>query len=56
MVIWTLAAGDNRFLEIAEIIEVKAGIHHLEIDILLLHKVKKRIEILEHSKLQTPSG
>ena len=30
-------------LEIVEIIEVKVGNHHLEIDILLLHRVKKII-------------
>ena len=30
-------------LEIAEIIEVKVGTRHLEIDILLLHRVKKII-------------
>ena len=28
-------------LEIAEIIEVKVGTRHLEIDILLLHRIKK---------------
>ena len=28
-------------LEIAEIIEVKVGTHHLESDILLLHRIKK---------------
>ena len=30
-------------LEIAEIIEVKVGSRHFEIDILLLHRVKKII-------------
>ena len=30
-------------LEIAEIIEVKVGNHHLEIDILLLHRGRKKI-------------
>ena len=30
-------------LEIAEIIEVKVGNHHLEIDILLLHRGRKII-------------
>ena len=34
-------------LEIAEVIEVKVGTHHLEIDILLLHKVKKLILVLQ---------
>ena len=29
-------------LEIAEIIEVKVGTRHLEIDILLLHRIKKK--------------
>ena len=29
-------------LEIAEIIEVKVGFHHLEIDILLLHRGRKK--------------
>ena len=33
-------------LEIAEIIEVKVGTRHLEIDILLLHRVKKIILVL----------
>ena len=51
MVIWTLAAGDNHFLEIAEIIEVKAGIHHLEIDILLLHRGRKIISMLKVATL-----
>ena len=34
-------------LEIAEIIEVKVGTHHFEIDILLLHRVKKIILVLQ---------
>ena len=34
-------------LEIAEIIEVKVGTRHLEIDILLLHRVKKIILVLQ---------
>ena len=34
-------------LEIAEIIEVKVGTPHLEIDILLLHRVKKIILVLQ---------
>ena len=34
-------------LEIAEIIEVKVGIRHLEIDILLLHRVQKIILVLQ---------
>ena len=34
-------------LEIAEIIEVKVGTRHLEIDILLLHRVKKLILVLQ---------
>ena len=33
-------------LEIAEIIEVKVGTRHFEIDILLLHRVKKVILVL----------
>ena len=33
-------------LEIAEIIEVKVGTRHLEIDILLFHRVKKIILVL----------
>ena len=33
-------------LEIAEIFEVKDGTHHLEIDILLLHRGKKIILML----------
>ena len=33
--------------EIAEIIEVKVGTRHLEIDILLLHRVKKIISLLQ---------
>ena len=32
-------------LEIAEIIDVKVGNHHLEIDILLLHRGRKKILI-----------
>ena len=34
-------------LEIAEIIEVKVGTRHLEIYILLLHRVKKKILVLQ---------
>ena len=34
-------------LEIAEIFEVKVGTCHLEIDILLLHRVKKIIFVLQ---------
>ena len=34
-------------LEIAEIIEVKVGNHYLEIYILLLHRVKKIILVLQ---------
>ena len=34
-------------LEIAEIIEVKVGTRHFEIDILLLHRVKKIILVLQ---------
>ena len=34
-------------LEIAEIIEVKVGNHHLEIDILLLHRGRKIISMLK---------
>ena len=34
-------------LEIAEIFEVKVGTRHLEIDILLLHRVKKIIFVLQ---------
>ena len=37
-------------LEIVEIIEVKVGNHHLEIDILLLHRGRKIIYML---KLET---
>ena len=33
-------------LEIAEIMEVKVGTRHFEIDILLLHRVKKIILVL----------
>ena len=33
-------------LEIAEMIEVKVGNHHLEIDILLLHRGRKIISML----------
>ena len=33
--------------EIAEIFEVKDGTHHLEIDILLLHRGKKNILVLQ---------
>ena len=33
-------------LEIAEIIDVKVGNHHLEIDILLLHRGRKIISML----------
>ena len=32
-------------LEIVEIIEVKVGNHHLEIDILLLHRGRKKIYV-----------
>ena len=38
-------------LEIAEIIEVKVGNHHLEIDILLLHRGKKIILVLQVATL-----
>ena len=38
-------------LEIAEIIEVKVGTRHLEIDILLLHRVKKISLVLKVSTL-----
>ena len=34
-------------LEISEIIEVKVGTRHVEIDILLLHRVKKLILVLQ---------
>ena len=34
-------------LEIAEIIDVKVGNHHLEIDILLLHRGRKIISMLK---------
>ena len=34
-------------LEIAEIIEVKVGTRHLEIDMLLLHRVQKIILVLQ---------
>ena len=34
-------------LEIAEIIEVKVGTRHFEIDILLLHRVKEIILVLQ---------
>ena len=34
-------------LEIAEIIDIKIGTCHLEIDILLLHRVKKIILVLQ---------
>ena len=34
-------------LEIAEIIEVKVGNHHLKIDILLLHRGRKIISMLK---------
>ena len=37
----------NIDLEIAEIIEVKVATHHLEIGILLLHRVKKIILMLQ---------
>merc|ERR1712155_373042 len=38
-------------LEIAEIIEVKVGNHHLEIDILLLHRGRKLISMLKVATL-----
>ena len=47
---WKFAIGTRilKFdLEIAEIIEVKVGTRNLEIDILLLHRVKKMILVLQ---------
>ena len=38
-------------LEIAEIIDVKVGNHHLEIDILLLHRGRKIISMLKVATL-----
>ena len=38
-------------LEIAEIIEVKFGNHHLEIYILLLHRGRKKISMLKVANL-----
>ena len=38
-------------LEIAEIINVKVGNHHLEIDILLLHRGRKIISMLKVATL-----
>ena len=38
-------------LEIAEIIDVKVGNHHLEIDILLLHRDTKIISMLKVATL-----
>ena len=38
-------------LEIAEIIDVKVGNHHLEIDILLLHRGRKIIFLLKVATL-----
>ena len=38
-------------LEIAEIIEVKVGNHHLEINILLLHRGRKIISMLKVATL-----
>ena len=38
-------------LEIAEIIDVKVGNHHLEIDILLLHRGRKNISMLKVATL-----
>ena len=38
-------------LEIPEIIEVKVGKHHLEIDILLLHRGRKIISMLKVATL-----
>ena len=38
-------------LEIVEIIEVKVGNHHLEIDILLLHRDRKIIFMLKVATL-----
>ena len=38
-------------LEIAEIIDVKVGNHHLEIDILLLHRGTKIISMLKVATL-----
>ena len=38
-------------LEIVEIIEVKDGNHHLEIDILLLHRGRKIISMLKVATL-----
>ena len=37
--------------DIAEIIEVKVGNHHLEIDILLLHRGRKKISMLKLATL-----
>ena len=38
-------------LKIAEITEVKVGNHHLEIDILLLHRGRKKISMLKVATL-----
>ena len=38
-------------LEIAEIIDVKVGNHHLEIDMLLLHRGRKIISMLKVATL-----
>ena len=38
-------------LEIAEIIDIKVGNHHLEIDILLLHRGRKIISMLKVATL-----
>ena len=38
-------------LEIADITEVKVGNHHLEIDILLLHRGRKKISMLKVATL-----
>ena len=38
-------------LEIAEIIDVKVGNHHLEIDILLLHRGRRIISMLKVATL-----
>ena len=39
------------YFEITEIIEVKVGNHHLEIDILLLHRGRKMIFMLKVATL-----
>ena len=42
-------------LEIAEIIDVKVGNHHLEIDILLLHRGRKIISMLKVARCKVTS-